>query len=51
MVETQSLRSAVMGALLEVDHKLAVSKGGTNDIENLLILCFRCNRGKGVREV
>jgi len=32
---------------LEVDHILPVSKGGTNDLENLQTLCFYCNRGKG----
>ena len=31
---------------LEVDHKKPVSKGGTNDIDNLQALCFECNRGK-----
>jgi 5-methylcytosine-specific restriction endonuclease McrA len=31
---------------LEVDHKIPVSKGGTNDFDNLQTLCFECNRGK-----
>jgi HNH endonuclease len=31
---------------LEVDHKIAVAKGGTNDRSNLWTLCWECNRGK-----
>lgn len=31
---------------LEIDHRLPVSKGGTNDIENLQTLCWACNNGK-----
>ena len=38
--------SADDGARLEVDHKLPVSKGGTNDLSNLWTLCYDCNRGK-----
>lgn len=34
------------GKQLEVDHKLAVAHGGTNERENLWTLCFECNRGK-----
>lgn len=31
---------------LEVDHIIPVSKGGSDDMDNLRCLCFRCNRGK-----
>ena len=31
----------------EVDHITSVSTLGTNDISNLQVLCFLCNRGKG----
>lgn len=33
--------------VLEVDHILAVSKGGDNAEHNLLTACFDCNNGKG----
>jgi hypothetical protein len=33
--------------VLELDHIDPVSKGGTNDINNLVTSCFDCNRGKG----
>lgn len=32
--------------VLELDHVTPVSKGGGNEIENLLTACFNCNRGK-----
>ena len=32
--------------ILEVDHVHPVSKGGDNDIDNLVTSCFDCNRGK-----
>lgn len=32
--------------ILEVDHIIPVSKGGTNDILNLVTACRDCNRGK-----
>lgn len=35
--------------LLEVDHIVPVSKGGTSEPENLQTLCWRCNRTKGAR--
>jgi hypothetical protein len=31
---------------LQVDHKLPITWGGTNDIENLQALCLDCNHGK-----
>lgn len=39
-------QSAHAGARLEVDHKLAVANGGTNDPANLWTLCQVCNNGK-----
>jgi len=32
---------------LEVDHRIPISKGGTDDESNLVTLCKDCNRGKG----
>jgi hypothetical protein len=32
--------------ILEIDHIHPVSKGGTNDADNLITACFDCNRGK-----
>lgn len=33
--------------ILEVDHVHPKSKGGTDEIHNLVTSCFNCNRGKG----
>lgn len=35
--------------ILEVDHIVPVSKGGTNDILNLITSCRECNSGKSNR--
>jgi len=34
----------------EVDHKLALFRGGSNDIDNLVALCPHCHRKKTVDE-
>lgn len=39
-------RDAQDGTKLEVDHKIARARGGTDDLANLWTLCFECNRGK-----
>jgi hypothetical protein len=35
--------------VLEVDHIVPVSGGGSNHVENLTTACFDCNRGKAAR--
>lgn len=42
-------RSKRDGVILEVDHIIPVSKGGTSVFENLQTLCRECNRGKGAK--
>lgn len=37
--------------ILEVDHIKPVSKGGTDDLMNLITACRNCNRGKTNREL
>jgi 5-methylcytosine-specific restriction endonuclease McrA len=34
---------------LEADHVIPISRGGTNDIQNILPACRACNRSKGPR--
>ena len=36
---------------LQVDHIIPVSKGGKNDMMNLVTACSDCNLGKGAREL
>lgn len=35
--------------LLEIDHKIPLSKGGMTTYDNLQTLCWRCNRTKGAK--
>jgi hypothetical protein len=37
------------GATLEIDHIHPVSRGGTNEPDNLQVLCRDCNAGKGAQ--
>jgi hypothetical protein len=37
------------GATLEIDHIFPVSRGGTNEADNLQVLCRDCNAGKGAQ--
>ena len=37
--------------VLNIDHITPVSKGGTNDITNLITSCWDCNSGKSNREL
>jgi hypothetical protein len=39
------------GVKLHVDHKLPKARGGTNDPENLWVLCKDCNLGKGAKSL
>ena len=36
-------------AVLEVDHVVPESAGGTDDGDNLVTACYECNRGKAAR--
>jgi len=37
--------------ILEIDHIVALAKGGDNEEHNLITSCKNCNRGKGVRSL
>lgn len=39
------------GVKLHVDHKVPKAKGGTNDLDNLWVLCKGCNLGKGTKSL
>lgn len=39
------------GGILEVDHIIPFSKGGSNDLINLATSCRRCNRQKKDKDI
>lgn len=44
-------RNAAGGAVLHVDHKIPIAKGGKTIESNLWVLCDRCNLGKGTKSL
>lgn len=48
LVEQYQNKCAYCGAdgPLEIDHRIPLSRGGTNSIDNILPACGRCNRRK-----
>jgi len=42
-------RTSQDGVKLEIDHKIAKSKGGSDDEDNLWVLCKECNSSKRAR--
>jgi len=51
IIQNGSGRCAYCGSTekLEIDHIIPLARGGTNDSDNLQVLCRSCNRRKGVR--
>lgn len=43
--------TARQGYLLEIDHRLSRARGGSDDVDNLWVLCSLCNNGKGAEEL
>jgi hypothetical protein len=39
------------GIILEADHVIPKSKGGSDEIENLVASCLDCNRGKSAKSI
>lgn len=35
---------------LSIDHVIALANGGSNELDNLQLLCNKCNSAKGARE-
>ena len=37
------------GTMIHIDHIVPYSQGGSNDVDNLQLLCQPCNQTKGVK--
>jgi 5-methylcytosine-specific restriction protein A len=48
IIERDGSQCQLCGATerLEIDHRIPVARGGTNDLDNLWTLCYHCNRAK-----
>lgn len=44
-------RTAAQGYQLHIDHKIARKNGGSNEENNLWVLCSVCNNGKGTESL
>ena len=44
-------RSAADGAALEADHVQPRSRGGKDELGNLVTACWECNRGKAAKDI
>ncbi len=51
MFTCQYCNQSTPKVVLEIDHIIPISKGGKNNIDNLVTACFDCNRGKGANEL
>ncbi len=49
--ERDAYRCVICGThlALTIDHKMPVSRGGSNDINNLQTMCMPCNASKGAK--
>jgi 5-methylcytosine-specific restriction endonuclease McrA len=47
MVDEQILPGEEVAAHMTIEHLIATSVGGTDDLENLVLACFQCNNDRG----
>ena len=36
---------------LQVDHRISIANGGTDELDNLVTSCLKCNSGKGAKSI
>ena len=44
-------RKPLDGAILQIDHKISVNDRGTDEPDNLITACQKCNQGKGAESI